>query len=315
MADQDKNKENETKEPENKRKPHERHIVGRANFNNLDLSSFAKHDWKPLHDVHVKLAQAARARKAAERGLHNAPATMTVRVYFQKLDRVGDEEGELLPANDPAFDADPPVAAPIVIINDLNYVDIVVPVAKIATFSAYDLVEALKTYPPLDPLGQSTIFTDITYKHKNTIPPPWYVENIDINGDDYPTTPDEDGYTPYPEQEDALTEWAGDSWMFFDLPLGWNVGGNNTYVPYWDPDDNEDWDPADPDGLDGYPNETLDLYAPLWQLLKYNTSNGRYEIMFSFETVCFDFIYEPRDINGETKWVMVIRAMRRKKKK
>jgi hypothetical protein len=305
-------KKNNSKDPENK-KPHERHIVGRAHFNNLDLSSFAKHDWKPLHDVHVKLAQAARAKKAAERGLHTAPATMTVRVYFQKLNRAGEEDGELLSANDPAFDDDPLVPVPIVTTGSLNYVDIVVPVGQIATFSGKNLVDALEAdYPD--------IFSNIVWKETTTIPPPYYVENIGINSVDYSTTPDEDGYTPYPEQEDALTEWAGDSWMFFDLPLGWNVGGNNTYVPDWDPEDNYPWEDTDPDyhgpdGIDGYPNGTLDEYAPLWQYLTYNSAIGKYEIMFSFETVCFDFIYEPRIVDGVEKWVMVIRPLRRKKKK
>jgi hypothetical protein len=322
MSEHDKDKEtatNETQSKANKRakivinekheseKPREKIIVGRAHFNNLDLSHHAKHDWRAEYEAHIKLVAAARAKKAAERGLRTPPETMTVRVYFQTLDRTGDEEGELLPANDPAFDDDPLVPVPIEIENSLNYVDIVVPSALIDNYSAKDLVDALGT-------ERSDIFSGITYKQKNTIPPPYYLENIKINPDSYTTTPDEEGYNPDTPLPEEITIWNGNAWMFLDLPEGWNTNGDNTYLPDWDPDDNEDWDPNDPDGDDDYPNGTLDMYEPLWQLLAYNNTLGKYEMMFSFETQCFDFIYMPRIFDGVTKWVMVIRPMRRKKK-
>jgi hypothetical protein len=307
-----------------KRKPHEKHIVGRAHFNNLDLSKFAKHDWKAEHEKHLKSLEEAKKKaeeKAKKEGKaeEEPPEEMTVRVYFQTLDRTGDEEGELLPANDPVFDEDPPEAEPIAVDGNLNYVDIVLD--GTTGFSAKDLVDQLE-------VQYGTIFSNITYKEINTIPPPYYVENITIGTTPevpYPTTPDDEGYNPDPPRDEEIAIWDGNAWMFFDPHTDdpekerweWN-DGSNTLVPYWDPDDNDPWDENDPnyhdpDGEDDYPNETLDEYE-LWKYLTFNEDLGRYEIIFSFETQCFDFIYKQKNVNGEMKWVMAIRSMRRKKK-
>jgi hypothetical protein len=110
--------------------------------------------------------------------------------------------------------------------------------------------------------------------------------------------------------------------MYFNGPCG---------VPPWDPNDNVDvhpgpnipLDPDTVDGVDGYPNVTLDEYMPLADLLSDNSHKERvddavvdvYDITFSYEHQCFDFIYEEQELNGEKHMVLVIRPMRRKKSK
>jgi hypothetical protein len=307
-----------------KRKPHEKRIVSRPHFNNLDMSHFAEHDWQKELEEHLKLVAKAEAKKAESATEPTPPARMIVRSFFETIDRVGDEEGELLPANDPVFDDDPPVVEPIAIRPNpdpnhpgeyLNYVDIEVDAPE--EFSGKELVDALG-----ESEATSEYFSDITYKDKNTIPPPWYVENITINDDPYTTTPDEVGYTPDTPLPEEVTFWLGFAWMFSNPPLNWLVNNpTRTRLPNWEPDDNDPWDEAHPDGEDDYPNGTLDMYGPLYKYLSHHTEliNGEYwevyEILFSFEKQSFDFVYEPQIIDGVTKWVLVIRPMRRKKKK
>jgi hypothetical protein len=329
--------ENKKNDHKNKKKPHEKRVISAVNHNNLDLSQYAKHDWKTEHNEHLKLVMNTQAKKENEIETPPIPTRMIVRTCFETIDRTGDEEGELLPANDPIFDSDPPVAVPLPVRSApdnpgqyFNYVDYEVPSGQIATFSGMNLAAVLDSPPSSLP----SVFT-ITPTPPSADPTPpahYYIEKIycqyDVDEDENPIfweyetsgTYDED-----PLEENAIMTWDGEAWMFFDGPTG---------VPCWVPADNDPWDEGDPgykgpDGEDGYPNGTLDMYKPLYKYLPHHTEtiiekdeNGEdvevevevYEITFSFEKQCFNFAYEQQTVNGVTKWVMVIRPMRRKKK-
>jgi hypothetical protein len=290
MADQDKNKENETKEPENKRKPHEKHVVGRAHLNNIDLSRHAKHDWKAEHKESLKVLDELRSK------LKTAPGDINVRVNFQKLGIAeGDVEVEWVPANDP--DLDPLVPVPIIPSIELFGED-----AVDGNMTVQELLEYLQ---------EAELIANLAFRGDG----PVYIESMEINNFLYPTTSDAEGYTPPPPiPDETLTQWMGNAWMYL----------KGAYVPgvtVYDPSDETPFDPNDPGhALNLYPEATVDEFTPLTLLESHEeVVDGEtitvFEITFSYEFHCFDFIYEEREVDGVKRFVLVIRPMRWVKKK
>jgi hypothetical protein len=297
------------KEKQENKQTHEKRILNRVNHNNIDLSHHAKHDWQTAHNARRKAAE----EKAAARTEEYDP--IYVRAYFQELDRVGDE-GELVPANDPELDPLVPELLATYLVEDFPGGDSAMQLLAEIQNSSHEFVEC--SPDPADP--------------NHSIP--YYVSSITIGGVPYPTTdesgddPDNPGYDPdpaptnppYDPGEDV--DWLGKAWMFFDGPCG---------VPVWDPNDNDPWDKTDPnyhgpDGEDGYPNGTLDMYAPLTDYLLHTHKElvmvddepvvvEVHDITFSYERQCFDFKYEEQEVNGEKHMALVIQPMRRKKSK
>jgi hypothetical protein len=312
------------------RKPHEKRIPHRVNYNNIDLSHHAKHDWKPAHEARHKEKMAARAARETESGPIN------IRVYFQELDRTGlceYESGggeknatyEWLPANHSAFDDDPLVPTPIPTPGPgADYIDVL-------DFPGGDSAMNLLRQIMDDYVGTQDAFVcdpepDDTPPDERPPTPLYYVPNLTIAGTPYNTPGETEeepdpGYDPAPEPEPAPpyddgehVHWLGWSWMFYD-------GHDEGAAPYWDPEDNDPWYPDEPgyngpDGEDGYPNGTLDEYHPLEDLLA-DTINedDYYQITFSYERQCFWFYYEEQeDENGAKHMELVIRPMRLRKK-
>ena len=219
--------------------------------------------------------------KAAAKAKEAAPNdNITVQVDFQTLDRVG-EEGDLVPANDPELEPLTPVL--------LETFNVTVP----GDYSAKDLLDYMQQI-------------EVTYTQADTTLPTDYVDRIAKKDESWGYATD-GGYDPDPPEDEDIVVWSGKSWMFFNGPSG---------VPEWNPQDNLPWDPGivPPDGIDGYPNGTVDMYAPLVTLLD-PPVDGKYRITFSYETQCFSFLYEEQEVNGVKHMVLVIRPMRRKKPK
>jgi hypothetical protein len=308
---------------------HEKRIPHRVNFNNIDLSHHAEHDWQTEH----KKRREEKMKKRATR--EDGYDDINIWVHFQKLDRTGvtacgPDEGEnvtyeWLPSNHIAFVNDPLTPTPISPVPDGW--DEATSSVYIEDFYGGDsamnlLARVMADYPDgfvCDP-EPSDISPD-----PNVPPEPlYYVSNIEIAGEPYNITTESEtdpnpGYTPnpdtdpdnppYPDGEDV--DWLGLAWMFFDGP---------SRAPDWDPDDNDPWTPGSagfkPDGKDEYPNGTLDEYHPIQEWLAWTIDlNGDYHITFSYERQCFDFIYEGHeDENGKKHMELVIRPMRLHKK-
>jgi hypothetical protein len=161
------------------KKHHAKHIIGRVNHNNIDLSRHAKHDWQPAHEARRK---AVAEKLAAGKDAKTTYSDIYVRAYFQELDRVG-TEGELVPANDPELDPLVPTLLATYLIE--------VPGGD----SALDLLAAIQSKSGdfiiciPDPTDDPTV--------------PYYLSSVTIDETPYSTTdesgdPENPGYEPDP---------------------------------------------------------------------------------------------------------------------
>jgi hypothetical protein len=286
-------------EKKHEKKKHERHIIGRVHFNNIDLSHHAKHDWKADHEARHKARAEAKAKEAK-----TETAAVTVNAYFQKLgipEPGGEDEWEWVSADDPSLE--PEVRTPIPLPGGLAYL-------QATTLTGDQTVKDLLEYFA----GQGQYGDDfvVNFVTATTTPPTSYIENMEIAGESYNKTPDTVGYNPndqLPPPDDTYMTWTGVAWMYIE-------GVYNSNETKFDPNDQYQYNPNDPGHADGgYPEATVDEFPLECLPQDPNGATGVRAVTFSFEYHAFGFTYEEREIEGVKKMVLVLKALRRRKKK
>jgi hypothetical protein len=290
--------ENEKNGHEHKRKPHEKHIAGRANLNNIDLSQHAKHD--------LEVARQARHKSIADAIAKASDDEIKVIANFIEIGMPDVEsEGEWVPADDPELEPLEPTPIPLPDSPD-GVAEIYVPgnisaMNLLAKFQAKYGANFVCTPAPIDQVVPAPLS------------PLYYLEGINIvtsvQTKLYSTTGTYDPPVPPLPTEMTDMSWQGWAWMYL---RGKYVSG----VTIYDPDDQTPFDLNDPGhALNLYPEATMDELLPLVDCLDWDEDEEAYVITFSFEYHCFTFEYVPKVIDGVTHMVMVVRPLRWKKKK